>query len=146
MSILPRSPTKKSIHQNHPTCTCPPAPRQALDVLGAHVLDRLDRDGEGDGGRQLPVVGDDLLRHRVAHLLISGERYLRCLYFLLEILCTHVLNLQDFLHRQAYLVDVNTARPQLAMANSPILLARHSLVLNSGLLLLSLLCWGLLKL
>merc|ERR1719402_1258653 len=91
-------------------CTRPPTPRQALDVLGAHVLDRLDRDGEGDGGRQLPVVGDDLLRHRVAHLLM----------------------------------DVDTARPQLAMANGPILLARHSLVLNSGLLLLSLLGWGLL--
>ena len=59
---------------------------------------------------------------------------------------TYGLHLQDILYRQAYLVDVNTARPQLAMANSPILLARHSLVLNSGLLLLSLLRRGLLKL
>ena len=94
MSILPRSPTKKSNHQNHPTCTCPPAPWQALDVLGAHVLDRLDRDGEGDGGRQLPVVGDDLLRHRVAHLLIIRWKILT-IFPIRNIMYIHVLHVQD---------------------------------------------------
>ena len=76
---------------------------------------------------------------------MSGESYLRDVYLLFDILwiCSAPTRYLDL--RQAYLVNVDTARPQLAMANGPILLARHSLVLHCGLFLLSLLGWGLLN-
>ena len=61
----------------------------------------------------------------------------------MDMFCTYMISRSKA--RQAYLVDVDTARPQLAMANGPILLARHSLVLHCGLFLLSLLGWGLLN-
>ena len=51
--------------------TCASTPREAADVLSAHVRSLLDRDREGDRRRQLPIVGNDLLGHGITHLLLK---------------------------------------------------------------------------
>ena len=117
--------------------TCASTPREAADVLSAHVRSLLDRDREGDRRRQLPIVGNDLLGHGITHLLLK-----------MLVTFHQMLKIKTFSRPCFDLVNVDAVRSKLAMTNSPILLAGHSLVLHLWhwkYFLLRLLGWWLLQ-